>query len=77
MNQITSKIDSKTLWQSLIATALWVGASAAGVPIPYEVLLGIILAIGGKEAAGKIADAKVEAAMVEGRKRRPTAGRTN
>ena len=45
--------ESKTLWQSIIATALWSVAQAYGVLIPYEALVALILAIGGKEAAGK------------------------
>lgn len=45
--------ESKTLWQSLVGAALWSVANAHGVLIPYEVLVALILAIGGKEAAGK------------------------
>lgn len=46
--------ESKTLWQSIVATALWAVAQAQGVLIPVEVLMVLIGGLGLKEAAGKV-----------------------
>lgn len=54
MNVAKKAVDSRTLWQSIFAIALWAGVTALGVPIPIELIQILVGGIAVKEAAGKI-----------------------